>query len=121
MPGTVVGMRTTEITKTRSLPQEPQNLVGEADRLRQLNLMIAVMEARQGQMEVRRRGCSLREGLAQEGGWSWPLQVSKEAPRGRMWEVWYAESVPRAKKPSAQTTVKQGGKFGKLERGLAGA
>lgn len=46
VPGTVLGMRAMDITKTQSLPLGLQSLVGEADRLTQLNVTISVMKTR---------------------------------------------------------------------------
>lgn len=87
MPGTGLGMRDTEITKTQPLSLGPQKLVGEADRQRQLNMTVAMIKAKTRSGEATRRGRSLREGLTESGWLELAVRVSMKSPAGRMWKV----------------------------------
>lgn len=67
MLGTVLGMRAMDITKTQSLPLGPQSLVGEADRLTQLNVTISVMKTRLRSNEGTKEG-PINQGGPHSGG-----------------------------------------------------
>lgn len=97
MPGTVLGVREAEIPQTQPLASGISESRGGGRWTQTINMTTAVMKARTRSSEVPRRA-GHSEGLAEDGGWSWPSGVGMRLSGGRMWKGVVGESIPSRKK-----------------------